>query len=662
MSEIQTYTLRSFNPAQKFLVYDPSNGTTSLVLGSSLVNYIAPNLSYVFTDTTRASAVTKDYQIGQLIQTAGGSTIGDGGNGMYLVVAAGDGDYAMINGNELLLLPFGTLAGSDLDGATVTDAGETVNIEAAIARRDIGFDSIVALYSSNTTAEYVHTRAYADGGTVGGCQFVQTATGQTPTTAGTLLTHLAAGYVVNAAGVKYSIRTDQELTPFTFGFPSDNSTDGTANLEAMVSFYSAVFGGGIIPFVGGYTYNFGEIVFPTKVALFGPRSAILRCNSSPTATNWMSWKVTSGKGSGGGINGLTVDGAEKCNWGVFVDSWADIKFHNCVGLGFNYGWFDCTSNQSANSEFGDWYKCNLGYVVDGVTRARTPRFFRGKAGSTGNLTEYRIHKCYHIGITNGGTLGINATTGAASDTAGIGVEFDNCNRCIVDEFMVGNNQAGDTGSFDCAVYIHNSGSSGNTYTGDNLIREIYCEQAGSSPTIDAAGVIVNADETAGTKILLRPTIEGVRMSRGDVAFVDFRNNSSTANRLLYPKFINHYETLNNVANIVIGSNVLEAEIHATWPSTATVGITDNGTNTRLVPEYEVKSGTGTFVSGAATIDFSAIGLPDYRDANYEVVAMVITANETCRRNTIFADRFSIYSSNASSTADFYWIAQRKVLQ
>ena len=127
MSEIQTYTLRSFNPAQKFLVYDPSNGTTSLVLGSSLVNYIAPNLSYVFTDTTRASAVTKDYQIGQLIQTAGGSTIGDGGNGMYLVVAAGDGDYAMINGNELLLLPFGTLAGSDIDGTTVTDAGETVN-------------------------------------------------------------------------------------------------------------------------------------------------------------------------------------------------------------------------------------------------------------------------------------------------------------------------------------------------------------------------------------------------------------------------------------------------------------------------------------------------------------------------------------------------------
>ena len=240
MSEIQTYTLRSFNPAQKFLVYDPSNGTTSLVLGSSLVNYIAPNLSYVFTDTTRASAVTKDYQIGQLIQTAGGSTIGDGGNGMYLVVAAGDGDYAMINGNELLLLPFGTLAGSDLDGATVTDAGETVNIEDAIARRDIGFDSIVALYSSNTTAEYVYTRAYTSGGTVGSCKFVQTATGQTPTTAGTLLTHLAAGYVVNAAGVKYSISLDQVIRPEMFGVLGDGLTVDNTQLGVADTFAATI--------------------------------------------------------------------------------------------------------------------------------------------------------------------------------------------------------------------------------------------------------------------------------------------------------------------------------------------------------------------------------------------------------------------------------------
>lgn len=409
-------------------------------------------------------------------------------------------------------------------------------------------------------------------------------------------------------------------------------------------------------------YNFGNIVCASGASFVGPRSAVFRCNESVTVTNWIEFRVAAGKGNGGGLNGLTVDGAEKCNWGVFVDSWADIHFHNIVGLGFNYGWFDCTSNQAANSEFGDFYKCHLEYDINGITRARTPRFLRGKKGSAGNLTEYRVHKCYHIGITNGGTLGINAATGAASNTAGIGVELDNCNRCIVHEFMVGNNQPGGAGSFDCAVYIHNSGASGNTYTGDHKIDEVYVEQAGSAPTIGAAGVIVNADETAGTKLLFRPRIGAIRMSRNDVAYVDFRNNSSTANRLQYPKFVHDYETLNNVNNVKIGANVLEAELHITFPSTATVGITDNGNYTRMVPEYEEKSGTATFVTGAATIDFSALGMPDFRDANYEVFVTPIGVSETCYRNTIFADRFSVYSSNGASTASFYWVAKRRVLQ
>ena len=143
MSTISGYPARSFDPSQKFLVLDPSTQTTALVLGSDLVSYITPSLDVVRTNTTRAAALNEDYEIGTFVQTAGGAAIDDGGNGMYLVVASGDGDYAMLNGNELLLLPFGTLVGSDLDGALVTDDGVQVTIQSAIAKREVHFSPLM---------------------------------------------------------------------------------------------------------------------------------------------------------------------------------------------------------------------------------------------------------------------------------------------------------------------------------------------------------------------------------------------------------------------------------------------------------------------------------------------------------------------------------------
>ena len=112
MSTAGSYPVSAFSETKTFLVYDPSSQTTQRVLGSDLVNYITPNLNYVRTNTTRASAQVTDYDIGIFVQVAGSTAIGDGGSSMLLVVASGEGDYVMNNGNELLVLPRGSPTGS----------------------------------------------------------------------------------------------------------------------------------------------------------------------------------------------------------------------------------------------------------------------------------------------------------------------------------------------------------------------------------------------------------------------------------------------------------------------------------------------------------------------------------------------------------------------
>ena len=221
MSTISGYPARSFDPSQKFLVLDPSTQTTALVLGSDLVSYITPSLDVVRTNTTRAAALNEDYDIGTFVQTAGGAAIDDGGNGMYLVVAAGDGDYAMLNGNELLLLPFGTLVGSDLDGALVTDDGVQVTIQSAIAKREVHFTSLAALLASTCTYDHVTVDAANEGGSTGRMELYNNGTTGTPTTNGNRFSALAAGTFFNAGGIGYSLRLDQDITDTMFGAVAD---------------------------------------------------------------------------------------------------------------------------------------------------------------------------------------------------------------------------------------------------------------------------------------------------------------------------------------------------------------------------------------------------------------------------------------------------------
>lgn len=104
MSTIGGYTTRQFSETQKFLVLDPSTQSTSLVSGSSLIEYIQPRLNSVIAESTRVAAQNTDYKIGNIIQTSGATTPGDNLASTYLVVEGGAGDFPMLNGNDLLVL------------------------------------------------------------------------------------------------------------------------------------------------------------------------------------------------------------------------------------------------------------------------------------------------------------------------------------------------------------------------------------------------------------------------------------------------------------------------------------------------------------------------------------------------------------------------------
>lgn len=104
MATAGSYPIRSFSESQTFLVLDPSTSTVSRVRGSDLIAFITPNLNVVRSESTTDGLVNEDYKIGSLVQTTGQSAIGDGLGGLFLVVASGEGDVPMLNGNDLLTI------------------------------------------------------------------------------------------------------------------------------------------------------------------------------------------------------------------------------------------------------------------------------------------------------------------------------------------------------------------------------------------------------------------------------------------------------------------------------------------------------------------------------------------------------------------------------
>jgi len=245
MGELSGYTTTTFSPTQKFLIFDVASGTTKLILGSDLVNYISPNLGYVRTETTRAAAQNTDYAVGVLIQTAGGTAIGDGGNGMFLVVAGGSGDYSMLNGNDLLLLPFGSLSGSNLDGGLVTVSGTQTAIETEIAsintdvnKRQIQYATLEDLRASSETADTVIVTRAVSGGPVVNMELYKDGTG-TASTEPNIFSDLSSNSLCNAAGNRYRLLKTKFISVCNFGVLWDDATDDTTNLQYAVNWANA---------------------------------------------------------------------------------------------------------------------------------------------------------------------------------------------------------------------------------------------------------------------------------------------------------------------------------------------------------------------------------------------------------------------------------------
>ena len=115
------------------------------------------------------------------------------------------------------------------------------------------FDSVAALYGSSINTPSARTIAFTKGTGEGGALWYNAGSGFTPTTSGTLSTHIAAGYVVNQLGIKYALNPDQPFNVEKFGATGDGSTVDRAAMQAAIDCANAL-GGGIVILTGGKTF------------------------------------------------------------------------------------------------------------------------------------------------------------------------------------------------------------------------------------------------------------------------------------------------------------------------------------------------------------------------------------------------------------------------
>lgn len=375
MASIGSYSTTAFSEDKKFLVLDPATQSAALVSGADLVGYITPSLTQVFTETTRAAALTTDYQIGQFVQTAGATAIDDGGNGLYIVVAGGDGDYAMMNGNDLLLLPFGSLAGSNLDGALVTDDGTQIVIEDAIALRPVQYGSMEAVRLSTTSYDYIETTSFYAGGSTGGAKLYRDGTG-TPTGSGAavIAAALAAGTFCNAAGVCYKLRRDQDKTPSIFG--ATGGADDAAFLQAWATF------GGDLEMDRDYN-----------------SSATLTISVARTTINGRAFKLTIDDAA---VTGITINAQGVIIHGLWA--WGTDTSTPSIDM--------ITVNGSAGS-YATIMSCNIAYASKGIEAASGSYIIKSLSNTFSNCYYYEHLTAATDFNTSGCTFGTSTFLTAA---------------------------------------------------------------------------------------------------------------------------------------------------------------------------------------------------------------------------------------------------------
>jgi hypothetical protein len=230
MSRIGSYKNTAFNESQKFLVLDPSTSSASLVLASELVAYITPKIGSVLAETTRLSAENTDYKVGEMVQTSGATAIADGLASVYLVVAGGDGDFPMINGNDLLVIVGDDALRAQLISQTAGQGASLVSmeggptVEAAVTAAEADILNRVIRVSSRTEMKSYDVPA--------GYQFSLEEGGRSGlfvVKVGAAPTDTQEGFYIVLTNGNYVERVNKyPVTPEMFGALFDGSNDAAA--------------------------------------------------------------------------------------------------------------------------------------------------------------------------------------------------------------------------------------------------------------------------------------------------------------------------------------------------------------------------------------------------------------------------------------------------
>lgn len=262
MANYSGYPQVDYTNDLKLMAGDPSRSEFVRVSGQSLFDYLNENLDQfdeaLLGFTTTDVAVNEDLPVGKIIYTTGGSVVDDGNGGPFLVVAAGEGDIPMFNGNELLRLPFGSLAGSDASAALVTDYTGTSTVDDALNKRTLYIDTLANMKLLAAPAG-TNIRLIQDG-----------RSGEFIVIAGAIpVSDPEEGVYVPVAGGAYAKRIySGEINVKWFGAIGDGATINTTAIRAAVVFAEAT--GNAVFFPEGSYFIDGEIgLIATGTHLYG---------------------------------------------------------------------------------------------------------------------------------------------------------------------------------------------------------------------------------------------------------------------------------------------------------------------------------------------------------------------------------------------------------